>query len=82
MNARIEPTVHAVTLLESFTGFGNDPSLTFRHKVAELNGRSGVGLGLFFLRALSFLLNALRGHMRCREVLKISSDYRLLPTHQ
>jgi hypothetical protein len=48
MNARIEPTVHAVTLLESFTGFGNDPSLTFRHKVAELNGRSGVGLGLFF----------------------------------
>ena len=35
-----------------------------------------------FLRALSFLLTALRGHMRCREVLKISSDYRLLPTHQ
>ena len=36
----------------------------------------------WFLRALSFLLTALRGHMRCREVLKKSSDYRLLPTHQ
>ena len=47
INFLIDPTCHAVTRLESFTGFGNEPSLTFRHKVAELNGRSGVGLGLF-----------------------------------
>jgi len=57
MNALIEPTVHAVTLLESFTGFGNDPSLTFRHKVAELNGKSGVGLGLFVFEGFELFTN-------------------------
>lgn len=44
MNDLMEPTCHAVTRGESFTGLGNDPSLTLRHKVAGLNGKIGGGL--------------------------------------
>ena len=45
INFLIDPSCHAVTRLESFTGLGNEPSLTFRHKVAELKGKIGGDLG-------------------------------------
>ena len=45
INFLIDHTCHAVTRLESFTGLGNEPSLTFRHKVAELKGKIGGDLG-------------------------------------
>jgi hypothetical protein len=51
------PTCHAVTRIESFVGFGNEPSLTFRHKVAELNGKSGGGCGFFGFRDFELFTN-------------------------
>ena len=43
MNSLISPTRHAVTRVDSFTGLGNEPSATLRHKVAGLNGKIGAG---------------------------------------
>lgn len=57
INLRSDPTCHAVTRLESFTGFGKEPSLTFRHKVAELNGKIGVDCGLFDFDRLELFTN-------------------------
>ena len=38
-------TLHAVTLVESFTGLGKVPAATLRHNVAALNGRGAAYWG-------------------------------------
>jgi hypothetical protein len=38
-------TCHAVTRVESLTGFGKVPAATLRHKVAELKGKRAGYLG-------------------------------------
>ena len=49
IHARTVPTFQAVTRSDNFTGLGNVPAFTLRHKVGALNGRGAGVSGLFGL---------------------------------